>query len=102
MSGELAASVIGDIDATRIAWLDGVFRISRYRTPARGKSLIDYKRGIANIGKQEGTMLFRILLGERAKVVAKGVELDFGLLLGSSSKCHRFRCHYRALLHGDA
>ena len=90
MSWKFATTVVGDIDHSTLAWLDGSLGVGGNRASAAGKCLMNDQRGCANVGEFERTVDNRVFLAEFPKVMAEGVELDFSIVfsLGGSLGFH--------------
>jgi len=88
MTGELAFSVVGDVDLTLFTRFDGCLCVRGDRAAARSDSLVDYKRSRSHVGEGEGRLLYGRILRELAEVVAHLVELNLSLsLLRSYRHC---------------
>ena len=80
MAGETVLTVVGNVYLAAFAWLDGSLGKGGYRTAATCKGLMNDKGCRTGIDKREGTFYYGIQLAELTEVVAKGIELDFGIV----------------------
>ena len=84
MTRELTCTVIGHLDLSLLARLDGTLGVFRNCTATGGHSLIDHQGGLSDIGKGERAADHRILLGECSEIVRQLIKLN---LCGFLSQC---------------